>query len=341
VSCITTRLLPLLAAAFVAGAVLVPATAQPVAAREGSTFVSIVNRYRADAAVGPVKLHSVIDRIAVERANQMAADRKMAHDMEYVKERLAEEGVCWQRLGEIIAWNERAESERVERFVHQWYNSDGHRKIMLGPDYTHAGGSYTTGSDGRHYAAMVFVKLCGTSAPAPAPSTSSSGFTDIATSKFRSDILWIANEGITSGCSDTKYCPKGLVARDQMATFLRRAMQLPSASRNYFSDISGNKHASSINAARAEGLTSGCGGTRYCPSGLVTRAQMASFLARALNLPRAGRDYFRDDNGSIHEDAINRVAAAKITFGCDTGRYCPGGLVNREQMAAFLRRSFE
>ncbi len=334
---IATRLLPLVTAAFVAGAVLVPATARPVEARDGSTFVSIVNRYRADAGVGPVHLHSVIDRIAVERANQMAAARKMAHDMEYVKDRLAEEGICWQRLGEIIAWNERSESERVERFVYQWYHSDGHRKIMLGPDYTHAGGSYTTGSDGRHYAAMVFVKVCGSSAP----STSSSGFTDISTSKFRDDIVWIADRGITSGCSDTKYCPKGLVARDQMATFLRRAMELPSASKNYFSDIGGNKHAGSINAARAEGLTYGCGGTRYCPSGLVTRAQMASFLARALNLPRASRDYFRDDNGSTHEDAINRVAAAKITYGCDTGRYCPGGLVNREQMAAFLRRSFD
>jgi hypothetical protein len=176
---------------------------------------------------------------------------------------------------------------------------------------------------------------------ASASATTSDPFTDIADSKFRTDILWIHAEGITSGCSETKYCPKGLVLRDQMATFLRRAMSLSSASKNYFGDTWGNKHQDSINRAAEAGLTYGCGATRYCPSGTVTRAQMASFLSRALNLPRASRDYFWDDNGNRHEDAINRVAAAGITVGCDTGRYCPNGLVTREQMAAFLRRAFK
>lgn len=334
------RLLPVLAAAVFATAALVPATAQPVQARDGSTFVSIVNRYRADAGVGPVGLHSIVDRIAVERADQLAADRKLGHDMEYVKARLADYGVCWQRLGEIVAYNGRSESERIERFVYQWYHSDGHRKVMLGPDYTHAGGSYTTASNGYHYAAMIFIKLCGASS-SPPPTTTSDPFTDIADSKFRNDIIWIANEKITYGCTDTKYCPKGFVLRDQMATFLRRAMSLSGASKNYFSDTWGNKHQDSINRAAEVGLTYGCSGTRYCPSGTVTRAQMASFLARALNLPRASRDYFWDDNGNRHEDAINSVAAAGITVGCASGRYCPSGLVTREQMAAFLRRSFQ
>ncbi len=338
---IISRVIPLLTAAVLAGAVLVPVSATPAAAREGSTFVSVVNRYRANAGVGPVSLHSVVDRIAIERADQLAAAKKLGHDMEYVKKRLSEAGVCWQRLGEIVAYNGKPASERIERFVYQWYHSDGHRKIMLGPDYTHAGGSYTTASNGYHYAAMIFIKLCGASTTSPAPSSPTPTFTDISASKFRSDILWLAAEGITNGCTATTYCPKGLVARDQMATFLRRAIELPGTSKNYFSDIWGNKHAGSINAVRAAGLTSGCGGTKFCPSGKVTRGQMASFLARALNLPRASRDYFWDDRGSVHEDAINRVAQAKITFGCDTGRYCPGGLVNREQMAAFLRRAFE
>lgn len=335
---LTRGLLPVIAAVLVAGALLVPVGAQPVQAREGSTFVSIVNRYRADAGVGPVSLHSVIDRIAVERADQLAADRQLGHDMTYVKNRLAAEGICWQRLGEIVAYNGRSESERIERFVYQWYHSDGHRKIMLGADYTHAGGSYTTASNGYHYAAMIFVKLCGASSSSP---SSSGPFTDIADSKFRDDIVWIASEGITSGCTETKYCPKGVVLRDQMATFLRRAMSLSGASKNYFTDIWGNKHQDSINRAKEAGLTAGCDSGRYCPSGKVTRAQMASFLARALDLPPTSRDYYWDDNGNKHEDAINRLAAARITFGCDSGRFCPGGLVTREQMAAFLRRSFE
>jgi hypothetical protein len=68
---------------------------------------------------------------------------------------------------------------------------------------------------------------------------------------------------------------------------------------------------------------------------------MATFLARALALPAAGNDHFRDDNGSPHEDAINRIAAAGLTQGCSPNRFCPHGAVTRAQMAAFLRRAFD
>ena len=69
------------------------------------------------------------------------------------------------------------------------------------------------------------------------------------------------------------------------------------------------------------------------------RAQVASFLDRALQLPGTGRDFFSDDDGSVHEPAINRIAAAGITTGCDTGLYCPGKTLNRAQMASLLVRA--
>ena len=71
---------------------------------------------------------------------------------------------------------------------------------------------------------------------------------------------------------------------------------------------------------------------------------MAAFLARALSLPSSGRDFFLDDGSSIFQSAINRVAAARITLGCNpptNDRYCPTELVTRGQMAVFIRRTFE
>ncbi|MCE2527503.1 MAG: S-layer homology domain-containing protein [Actinomycetia bacterium] len=51
-------------------------------------------------------------------------------------------------------------------------------------------------------------------------------------------------------------------------------------------------HASSIGALYAAGITAGCSRepVRFCPDQPVTRAQMAAFLTRALNLavPGAG-----------------------------------------------------
>ena len=126
-----------------------------------------------------------------------------------------------------------------------------------------------------------------------------------------------------------------------MASFLARAAKLPATGTDYFTDDEGNTHEANINRIRAAGITTGCTATTYCPSGKVRRDQMASFLARAANLPATGTDYFTDDEGNTHEANINRIRAAGITTGCTSTTYCPAGLVTRGQMASFLHRAFD
>ncbi|MDP9481862.1 MAG: S-layer homology domain-containing protein, partial [Chloroflexota bacterium] len=84
----------------------------------------------------------------------------------------------------------------------------------------------------------------------------------------------------------------------------------------------------------------GCGPRRFCPTASVTRAQMAMFLDRALDLPAASTDYFDDDDGKTGEASINSLALAGITGGCAPRRFCPSDPVTRGQMAAFLYRAF-
>jgi Tol biopolymer transport system component len=86
-------------------------------------------------------------------------------------------------------------------------------------------------------------------------------------------------------------------------------------------------------------LTGGCSLERYCPEDPVTRAQMAIFLDRALPLPETAIDFFTDDDGKTGEASINRLAAAGITGGCTSTRFCPTANVTRGQMAAFLARA--
>ncbi len=164
-------------------------------------------------------------------------------------------------------------------------------------------------------------------------------YTDVVTSKFIDDITWLADQGITAGCTPTTFCPDGLVTRGQMATFLVRALHLPATGTDYFADDEGSIHEANINRLRAAGITLGCSATRFCPAGLVTRAQMATFLVRAFELPATGTDYFSDDNTNKHEANINRLRAAGITYGCGGTNFCPNGIVTRGQMAAFLHRA--
>ena len=178
--------------------------------------------------------------------------------------------------------------------------------------------------------------------PARAPGGGSGGaFSDIYASAFYNDILWLHEAGITGGCGGGRFCPNQAVTRGQMASFLVRALKLPAATQDYFNDDAGSIHQADINALHAAGITGGCADGAYCPNQAVTRAQMASFLARALGVPPSGTDAFADDNGSMHEADINAVAAAGIAGGCGPASYCPGNPVTRGQMAAFLHRALD
>src|SRR5688572_1149850 len=124
-------------------------------------------------------------------------------------------------------------------------------------------------------------------------------FTDIAGSPFVAEIEWLAAEGVTGGRGGGRFCPREPVTRGQMAAFLVRMYgytELPAT--DPFWDDNGTAHEASINRLFAAGIASGCADGRFCPSGAVTRGQMAAFLVRALGLRNgAGSDHFADDDG--------------------------------------------
>jgi len=73
------------------------------------------------------------------------------------------------------------------------------------------------------------------------------------------------------------------VTREQMASFLVRALRLPSTSTNYFDDDNDSIHENQINALARSGITGGCDARKYCPGADVTRGQMAAFLHRGFD----------------------------------------------------------
>ena len=166
-------------------------------------------------------------------------------------------------------------------------------------------------------------------------------FDDILGHTFADDIVWAFENGITSGCSTDPplFCPNDTVTRGQMATFLDRALDLPDATQDYFTDDNGSTHEDSINRVKEAGIASGCTATTYCPNSPVLREQMATFLDRAFDPPNTANDFFTDDETSTHENAINRVAEAGFTSGCTATTFCPKNPVTRGQMTAFLHRA--
>ena len=159
----------------------------------------------------------------------------------------------------------------------------------------------------------------------------------------------VAAEGITRGCNppaNDLYCPGSTVSRGEMAAFLGRALDLPAASKDYFTDDEGSIFESDVNRIAEAGITKGCDppdNNLFCPQGDVTRGQMAAFLVRAFGLTDdGGGDLFVDDNESIFEADIDRLGTAGVTKGCNpptNDRFCPADPVLRDQMASFLTRA--
>ena len=168
-------------------------------------------------------------------------------------------------------------------------------------------------------------------------------FNDLWSSKFVPSIQWIYDEKITNGCTDTRFCPVSPVTRGQMASFLARTMDSAGChegllQRRQRPDPRGRHQPD--RGGRASPVAAQPG--RFCRLASVTRAQMAAFLGRALDLPAATKDYFTDDNGHTRSKrAINAMAEAGLTGGCAATKFCPSAAVTREQMAAFLLRAFK
>lgn len=186
--------------------------------------------------------------------------------------------------------------------------------------------------------------------PASPPYVFDGLFRDDDGSIHETDIDSIGTLGIAKGCNppfNDDYCPDAEVSRGQMAAFLVRTFGLTDdGGVDWFVDDEESVFEADINRLAAAGITLGCNppaNDRFCPDDDVSRGQMAAFLDRGLGLSdTGGGDWFVDDNSSVFEDAIDRLATSGITKGCNppqNDRFCPLANVGRDEMASFLARS--
>jgi hypothetical protein len=135
-------------------------------------------------------------------------------------------------------------------------------------------------------------------------------FTDVDPSDmFCKQIHFIVSKNVDPGCDPGLYCPGDTLTRLQMAAFVANALVQPGGDAavpltygpdpitrlSYSCDpASPNSHFTDVpdsdplrkdaNYLWARGIISGCSATEYCPTGEVTRDQMAKFLVNAFKL---------------------------------------------------------
>ena len=122
-------------------------------------------------------------------------------------------------------------------------------------------------------------------AGSPAPKTKVMPFTDVPSGSYYYDaVLWAMEQGITKGTSDTAFSPNASCTRAQIVTFLWRANGSPAVSGNSaFTDVASDAYyAAAVAWAEKNGVTGGIGNGLFGSGNNCTRAQIVTFLYRAM-----------------------------------------------------------
>lgn len=135
--------------------------------------------------------------------------------------------------------------------------------------------------------AAFLVRALGLSELTPSVPT----FVDVPAGAWYSGFVErLVEQKITVGYGDGRFGPNDLVTRGAMAVFLVRALgeQPVTTFSGVFADVAaGAYYSGHVERIAQLEITRGCDTDplRYCPNGAVNRAEMASFLARAFDLP--------------------------------------------------------
>jgi uncharacterized lipoprotein YddW (UPF0748 family) len=176
------------------------------------------------------------------------------------------------------------------------------------------------------------------------------GFTDTLGSIHRAGIDCAVWWDVVRGRDARTFAPLAEVTRGQTAAMIARLLRTTgnapsSVPRAGFRDTVGSPFEADIDMLAHLGIVQGVTRTRFEPNRSITRAQMASIIARMFELGYgralpSGPMPFRDvPQGNVHRDAIARLVAAGITSGITSTTYAPDRAVPRGQMASFVTRS--
>ena len=161
-------------------------------------------------------------------------------------------------------------------------------------------------------------------------------------------VLWAVNHEpqITNGTGANTFSPEATCTRDQVVTFLWRAMGCPepTSTRNPFVDVAASDYFyKPVLWAVEQGITNGMDETHFGPTVPCSRAHVVTFLWRSHGKPEAGTyNPFADvPSGEYYTSAVLWAVSKNITNGIDATHFGPDAPCQRGQIVTFLWRDLK
>ena len=172
-------------------------------------------------------------------------------------------------------------------------------------------------------------------------------FVDVKETDFFYDaVLWAVNHEplITTGTSTTKFSPGKDCTREQVVTFLWRALACPEPTntQNPFQDVPADAYyTKAVLWAVENGITTGKSKTKFGVGDPCNRAQVVTFLWRAKYCPEPTitQNPFKDvPADAYYTKAVLWAVEKGITKGTSKTKFSPDQTCNRGQVVTFLYR---
>ncbi|PIC85385.1 Parasporal protein [Sporosarcina sp. P20a] len=188
----------------------------------------------------------------------------------------------------------------------------------------------------------VILLVCGF--PLSSAAADKTRFPDVPDSKhFAEAVNELASRNIIGGYPDGTFRPSESITRGQAAAIIVKLTKLETTNVKdpKFKDVStANGYYKAIAALAQKGVINGYGDGRFGPNDSITRAQMASIIIKAFELPLyRDPDYgFKDvvhKNG--HRDGIYSLYQLGLTTGTSPTTFSPNASITRGQAAKLLK----
>ena len=159
-------------------------------------------------------------------------------------------------------------------------------------------------------------------------------------------VAWAVGMGITAGTGEGQFSPKQTCTREQIVTFLWKALGAPEpeASESPFSDVKpGKYYFKPVLWAVENGVTGGMGDGKFGVGRPCTREQAVSFLWKALGAPEpeGTESPFTDVKpGKYYYKPVLWAVENGVTGGVGDGKFGVGSSCTRAQIVTFLYKAF-
>ncbi|MGN7387924.1 S-layer homology domain-containing protein [Sporosarcina sp. SAFN-015] len=175
-------------------------------------------------------------------------------------------------------------------------------------------------------------------------------FSDVPSSKhFAEAVNDLAERKIIGGYPDGTFKPGNSITRGQAAAIIAKMTDLDTSNVKNpgFKDVStANGYYKAIAALAEKSIISGYGDGRYGPNDPITRAQMASIIVKAFDLPRYDFTSYKSPfvdvkRGTGHDPSIISIYRLGITGGTTPETFSPNSPITRGQAAKMLKATEE